>query len=71
MARSVPALFAQQGRQLSKETPFKKPPRGDEQNPNEASGVQVYEFPKWFVCQNPKCRALVRANHLESRSGHS
>ncbi|RYZ41577.1 MAG: DUF1998 domain-containing protein [Myxococcaceae bacterium] len=50
---------------LSKEAPFRKPPAGDEQSPSETCGIQVYEFPRWFVCQNPRCRALVRANSLE------
>lgn len=52
---------------LSVDAPFRKPPDGDEQNPNEANGVQVYEFPRWFVCQNPRCRALTRVDHLESK----
>jgi len=50
---------------LSKEAPFRKPPAGDEREPLEACGIQVYEFPRWFVCQNPRCRAMVRANSLE------
>ncbi|WP_375742304.1 DUF1998 domain-containing protein [Corallococcus interemptor] len=50
---------------LSKEAPFRKPPAGDEREPTESCGIQVYEFPRWFVCQNPHCRALVRANSLE------
>ncbi|NBD12655.1 DUF1998 domain-containing protein [Corallococcus silvisoli] len=50
---------------LSKEAPFRKPPAGDEREPSESCGIQVYEFPRWFVCQNPRCRALVRANSLE------
>ncbi|NNC02626.1 DUF1998 domain-containing protein [Corallococcus exiguus] len=50
---------------LSKEAPFRKPPAGDEREPTESCGIQVYEFPRWFVCQNPRCRALVRANSLE------
>ncbi|GMT98097.1 DUF1998 domain-containing protein [Corallococcus caeni] len=50
---------------LSKEAPFRKPPAGDEREPTESCGIQVYEFPRWFVCQNPRCRALVKANSLE------
>lgn len=50
---------------LSKEAPFRKPPAGDEREPSESCGIQVYEFPRWFVCQNPRCRALVRANSLD------
>lgn len=55
---------------LSVDQPFRKPPAGDEQNPNEGCGVQAYEFPRWFVCQNPRCRALSRAEHLEPKGNH-
>lgn len=61
----VEPLYARNKWPLSKEAPFRKPPAGDEQEPSEACGIQVYEFPRWFVCQNPRCRALVRANSLD------
>jgi hypothetical protein len=61
----VEPLFHKNKWALSKEAPFRKPPAGDERDPTETNGIQVYEFPRWFVCQNPKCRALVRANSLE------
>lgn len=57
--------FRQLGWRLSKDQPFRKPPAGDDRQPTEANGVQVLEFPRWFVCQNPKCRALVRSTSLE------
>jgi hypothetical protein len=40
--------------------PFVPPPAGDDRDPSRASGVQVLEFPRWFVCQNRACRALGR-----------
>lgn len=52
---------------LSMETPFLLPPVGDDASPNRNLGVKVLEFPEWFVCQNPKCRALVRARSLERK----
>lgn len=61
----VEPFFARKKWPLSKEAPFRKPPAGDERAPSEANGIQVVEFPRWFVCQNPKCRALVRASSLE------
>lgn len=61
----VEPLFHRNKWPLSKEAPFRKPPAGDEREPSETNGIQVYEFPRWFVCQNPRCRALVRANSLE------
>ena len=49
----------------SVDNPFRQPPLGDDKEPTPRSGVQVLEFPRWFVCQNPACRALVRADGLE------
>ncbi|RMH17505.1 MAG: DUF1998 domain-containing protein [Acidobacteria bacterium] len=48
---------------------FRKPPAGDDQEPHRGCGVQVLELPDWFVCQNPKCRALVRRFALERKGG--
>lgn len=63
-AELAPKLF-QLGRPLSLDRPFIAPPRGDEENAHESVGVQVAEFPRWFVCQNAACRALVGAGSLE------
>lgn len=54
---------------LSPAEPFRLPPTGDDQEPVPWNGVQALEFPDWFVCQNPKCRALVRKNALELKKG--
>ena len=54
---------------LNKEAPFRKPPAGNEREPSDACGIQVLEFPRWVVCQNPRCRALVRASSLDRVSG--
>ncbi|RKG85142.1 DUF1998 domain-containing protein [Corallococcus sp. CA049B] len=61
----VEPLFLQNKWPLSKEAPFRKPPAADEREASEGCGIQVYEFPRWFVCQNPRCRAMVKANSLE------
>lgn len=53
---------------LSRDQPFRKPPAGDERDPKQTNGIQALEFPRWFVCQNPKCRALVKPSSL-TRSG--
>jgi hypothetical protein len=45
---------------LRDEKPFVAPPGGDERKPTRACGVQVLEFPAWFVCQKSSCRRLVR-----------
>jgi hypothetical protein len=45
---------------LRDEKPFVMPPEGDEHEPNRRCGIQVLEFPIWFVCQKPSCRRLVR-----------
>lgn len=54
---------------LSVEHAFRAPPIGNDQEPTKFAGVQVLEFPRWMVCQNPKCRALVRSTGLEVKGG--
>ncbi|MFZ5443146.1 MAG: DrmB family protein [Myxococcota bacterium] len=49
---------------LSKDRPFRKPPAGNDREATQSNGIQVLEFPRWFVCQNPRCRALVRPSSL-------
>lgn len=46
--------------ELRGKAPFVPPPAGDDRDPTRACGVQVLEFPRWFVCQNRECRALSR-----------
>ena len=45
---------------LRHEKPFVMPPEGDERHPTRRCGIQVLEFPSWFVCQKPSCRKLVQ-----------
>jgi hypothetical protein len=52
LSRQFPGLRAKD--------PFVPPPGGDDRHPTRASGIQVLEFPRWFVCQTPGCRALSR-----------
>ena len=61
--------FQAVGRELSDEHSFREPPAGDDRDPSRASGVQVLEFPQWFVCQNPRCHALARSDGLERKRG--
>lgn len=58
-----------QHRELAVEEAFLAPPVGDDKEPTKFSGVQVLEFPQWFVCQNPDCRALMRSSQLELKGG--
>ncbi len=60
--------FSELGRELSHETPFRAPPVGNDREPSKFAGVGVLEFPHWFVCQNPRCRALQRKDGLELKS---
>lgn len=69
LLEAVEPLFQRRRWALSKDSPFRKPPAGDDREPSKSCGIQVYEFPRWFVCQNPKCRALVRANSLDRVNG--
>ncbi len=61
--------FRAAGRELNLEHAFFEPPLGDERAPSPHCGVQALEFPAWFVCQNPACRAFVRKDGLELKSG--
>jgi hypothetical protein len=49
---------------LSRERPFRGPPTGNDREPSKFAGVQVLEFPQWFVCQAPKCRRLAWAREF-------
>jgi hypothetical protein len=46
---------------------FRLPPAGDDDAPTPSNGVQVAEFPTWFVCQG--CRALGPSKNLEREKG--
>ena len=72
LCASINARRRQQGlRELRTNAPFREPPSCDDQQPSKASGIRAVEFPTWFVCQNPSCRALVQAwNGLERKGGH-
>ena len=63
--------FQGAGRELSKEHPFRAPPVGNDREPSKHAGVQVLEFPHWFVCQNPRCRALQRKDGLDLKGRRS
>lgn len=56
------------GKPLSVEGAFREPPAGDDRNPSRFVGVQVLELPRWFVCQEVKCRALT-GRALELKDG--
>ncbi len=55
--------------ELAVEGAFIEPPECDDRGPTKAAGVQALEFPQWFVCQQPTCRALVRARDGLERKG--
>lgn len=57
------------GRYLAVDEAFKAPPAGDQRDARQDVGIRVFEFPRWFVCQNPKCRALQGARGLERKGG--
>ena len=67
---SLAQRFQSQGRKLSETMAFMAPPAGDDRAARKSVGVQVLEFPSWFVCQNPRCRALIRRDALaQKRAG--
>ncbi len=56
-------------RSLDHAAPLRTPPVGDDRDASRGNGIDAIEFPEWFVCQNPECRALVRANDGLERKG--
>ncbi len=54
--------IVKRGVPLAFEHSFREPPVGDDDEPTKMSGVQVLEFPRWFVCQ--RCRALTGKDGL-------
>jgi hypothetical protein len=54
------------GVELSEDQPFLLPPAGNERDPSKQVGIQVLEFPQWFVCQG--CRVLSRRDGLERKA---
>jgi len=58
------------GVELNPKAPFRAPPTTTLDAPSRAQGIEVMEFPSWFVCQNPDCRALFRPHaHTLPKSG--
>ncbi len=57
------------GIELAKDNCFRTGPPGDDSAATYKSGIQVAEFPTWFVCQS--CRALEPRRNLEKKGGHA
>lgn len=55
------------GRKLRVDGAFRMPPVGSEDSPSKYDGIEAREFPSWFLCQNPDCRALVKSSSLERK----
>ena len=72
LCASINARRRKQGlSELRTDAPFRAAPVGDDQQARRGNGIRAVEFPTWFVCQNPTCRALVRAWHgLERKGDH-
>ena len=66
---AVAERMRQLGRDLAVDDAFREPPPGDDKAPSRATGIAALEFPQWFVCQNPTCRALMRSSQLERKAG--
>lgn len=43
---------------------LRTPPNCEDDKPNPRRGIRVGQFPKWYLCQNPKCRSLVFISNL-------
>lgn len=66
---AIAERFRDAKRPLHVSKAFVEPPAGNDRDPSQTCGIAALEFPQWFVCQNPACRALVRADGLELKSG--
>src|SRR5690606_22648065 len=53
------------GVELSVNRAFRLPPAGDDDAPSPFNGLQLGQFPAWFVCHKTKRRALVHSRNLE------
>ncbi len=62
--------FQKLGRKLDTQNPFRSAPVGDSRAAWKGHGVDALEFPRWVVCQNSDCRALVRSNNLDRKRGY-
>ena len=61
---AIASRLESSGRKLRDEGSFRLPPTGDDHEPRQNCGIEVLEFPKWFICQNPDCRALVQSDQM-------
>lgn len=61
--------FGRKGPALRVSKAFLLPPAGNDRDEKREVGIPVLEFPRWFVCQNPECRALVGASALQVEKG--
>lgn len=61
------SLLKKSGRPLSVDRAFRLPPAAPDERPIPGHGIAAREFPEWFVCQNPGCRALIGSASLERK----
>lgn len=66
---SLAERFKKLERSLRESNAFLHPPLGKDNDASNYHGIQVLEFPRWFVCQRESCRGLVRADGLELKGG--
>ncbi len=68
LREAIVERLRKKGRELSSDECFRRPPIGNEREPSKLAGISVLEFPRWFVCQNPACRGLLRDDALVLKS---
>lgn len=70
LCRALAPRLRAHGVELDLRAPFRAPPTTTDDTPSRAEGIPVIEFPTWFVCQNPRCRALIKPPaHTLPKSG--
>jgi len=65
---AIASRLEESGRKLCDEGSFRLPPTGDDHEPRRNCGIEVLEFPKWFICQNPDCRHWCKATRWCARA---
>lgn len=58
------------GRWTHNHVRLRRPPACDDDDAHPNRGIHVRTFPRWFLCQNPRCHSLVQEVAIEEAGGH-
>ncbi len=49
---------------------LRRPPVCEDDDASPNRGIRAREFPRWYLCQNPKCNSLIMRTALDERREH-